>query len=89
MLRGVSKQIIEINQTGNRYFERAVLYVSNDFIGDDEELLSDEASRIVTAMSKPPISATVKKRRTALLRAALIVSYPVLAIVVFILAKAG
>ncbi len=89
MLRGVSKQIVEINDTGNKYFDRAVLYVSHEFIGSPDEKLHAEAQRLVAAMERPPMSASREKKRLLLGRALLISSYPVLALIVFLLSRAA
>lgn len=87
MLRGVSKQIIEINETGNKYFDRAVLYVSSDYIGSPNDRLTAEAQRLVSVMDEPPASAARKKRRVLLLKGLLITSYPVLALIVYLIAR--
>ncbi len=89
MIRGVSKQIIEINETGNQYFERAVFYVRREYIGSTDDKLSEEAQRLLDVASKPPISAKCEKRRSAIMWGLIISSYPVLAAVVYLLARAG
>ena len=47
MLRGVSKQIIEINSTDNRYFEKAILFVRPEFADMTEAKLRDNATEFL------------------------------------------
>lgn len=47
MLRGVNKQIIEINSTDNRYFEKAILFVRPEFSETSEGKLRDNASEFL------------------------------------------
>ena len=44
MVRGVNKRVIEINETGNPYFDKAVLYM-NDRAQKSEPALEEEARR--------------------------------------------
>lgn len=70
MLRGVNKQIIEVNNTGNRYFERALLFVKPEYSDAGQERLEREADRLLAAMGPPPAgkrtqARIVQRRRTA------------------------
>ena len=47
MLRGVNKQIIEINCTDNRYFEKAILFVRPEFADISEAKMRDNASEFL------------------------------------------
>lgn len=47
MLRGVNKQIIEINSTDNCYFEKAILFVRPEFSGAKETKLRDNANEFL------------------------------------------
>ncbi len=47
MLRGVNKQIIEINSTDNRYFEKAILFIRPEFADMSEAKLRDNASEFL------------------------------------------
>ena len=87
MIKGVSKQIIEIAQTENPFFERAVFFVRREHIGDDERRLTNEASRLLLATKKPPNAQFKNRRRIFLLRGLIALSYPLLAAVIYLLAK--
>ena len=54
MLKGVNRQIIEVHDTGSRYFERAILIVRPEFLGELPKRLQNDASRVVAGFSKPP-----------------------------------
>ena len=45
MVKGVNKQVIEVVDTGSRYFERAILIVNPKNIADQTRIY-DEAARI-------------------------------------------
>ena len=76
MLRGTNKSIIELNETENKYFERALLFVKPEFINLSPERLNREAKRMIGSLSFSPMGlsrpatarkrAAVKKRRKIL-----------------------
>ncbi len=47
MLRGVNKRIIEVNETGSDYFEKALFFVKNNVDFDDLKL-ENEAKRVIS-----------------------------------------
>ena len=47
MLRGVNRQIIEVSETKNEYFERAILFVRPEYISENEANLRSEADKTV------------------------------------------
>lgn len=53
MVRGVSRQIIEVPDTGNIYYEKAYLVVNPEFSDAHRALLEKEAKRILRAMDLP------------------------------------
>jgi hypothetical protein len=54
MIRGVNRRIIEINDTGNKYFERALLFVRPDYADLPAARLHGEADRLICAIGLPP-----------------------------------
>ena len=66
MLRGTNRSIIEISETENKYFERALLFVKPEFINLSPERLNREAKRMIGAISFSPMglgrSASARKR---------------------------
>ena len=48
MIRGISKRIIEINNTGSEFFEKAVFFIKPDTDKSDKAL-KNEADKIISA----------------------------------------
>lgn len=51
MLRGVKKQIIEVTNTENEYFEKAILVVSDKYMECDRAKLSRKATEYVCSIN--------------------------------------
>ena len=52
MIRGVSRQIIEVKETGNVYYERAYLVVRPEYARAERELLEKEARKILRKLDE-------------------------------------
>lgn len=52
MVRGTNKMIIEINDTQNKFFEKAVLYVRENHSLPPGQSLEQQADRYMASMSK-------------------------------------
>ncbi len=64
MIRGVKKQIIEVLNTENEYFEKAILVVSDEYNEYEKNKLNKRAREYVSGLSWGMITdAKVKKRR--------------------------
>ena len=70
MVRGVSRQIIEVPDTGNIYYEKAYLVVKPEFSDAQRTLLEKEAKRVLRAMDAP--SGIKRKNIKCFLAAALV-----------------
>ena len=55
MIKGINKQILEVTNTDNPYFERVIFFVRPQSAKTDEQLLKKEAEKI---------AATAKTRKT-------------------------
>ncbi len=53
MIKGVNRQIIEINNTGNLYYEKALLIVKPEFASAQQQLLEREAMKLMRTMDAP------------------------------------
>ena len=62
MVRGVSRQIIEVPDTGNIYYEKAYLVVKPEFSDAQRTLLEKEAKRVLRAMDAPSSIKQKKKK---------------------------
>ena len=56
MVRGVHKKIIEVADTQNEYFERAILIVKEGFRDEDPEQLRQKAGDYVSHMGNVALS---------------------------------
>lgn len=70
MIKGVNKQVLEINETGTGFFEKAIFFVKPEYIGMSEGKLRESASKELERTGKPPIRSYVGKKtklKTALM----------------------
>ncbi len=68
MVKGVTRRIVEIKETGSSYFERAIFFINMDHSKNASEYtLSQEARRIIDNYSSglPAASADDKKKKRA------------------------
>ena len=68
MVKGVNKQIIEINDTGNKYFEKVLLFISPGKKELPNELLQTKAREYIMDFSRTfydtvPLREKMKKKR--------------------------
>jgi len=55
MIRGINRQVIEITDTGNIYYERALLVVRPEYRGAQKALLEREAKKMLKQIHGPSI----------------------------------
>lgn len=53
MIRGVSRQIIEVQETGSPYYESAYLVVKPEFASAERAVLEREAKKVLRDMDAP------------------------------------
>ena len=53
MIKGVNRQIIEVTDTGNIYYERALLVVRPQYATAQKEVLEREAKRMIKSLKAP------------------------------------
>lgn len=68
MLKGVNKQVLEIAETENGFFEKAIFFVKPEYSGMSEGRLRESARKEMEKAGKPPISRrnTSEKRKIIL-----------------------
>ncbi len=52
MVKGVNKNIIEINDTGNEIFEKVILYVKPQYNNISNKLLNSETEKILNSFTQ-------------------------------------
>ena len=67
MIKGVNKSVIEVADTGNKYFERAILFVNPQYSDKSTELLQSQARLYVSGVDVPRLplktAGSAKKKR--------------------------
>lgn len=54
MIKGVNKQILEVTNTENPYFEKIIFFVKPEFKNEDTKKLQKEAESLALSAQKPP-----------------------------------
>ena len=62
MIKGVNKQILEVTNTENPYFEKIIFFVKPEYKNADRKKLQREAEALATISQKPPKIKVPKKR---------------------------
>lgn len=47
MIRGTNKYVIDINDTGNQYYERAILFIKPQYADAERDALEKEAKKLI------------------------------------------
>lgn len=72
LLKGVSKCVVEIQETGSEYFDRAIFFVKPDFFDTDEKKLYAHAQSLADNAGSPPKNVRQQKKRIHPMLAALL-----------------
>ena len=68
MIKGVSKQILEVTNTDNPYFDKIIFFVKPEHQSTDRKKLQKEAEAVAALKQKPPrLKLTKQIIKTALL----------------------
>ena len=61
MIKGVNRQVLEITNTENPYFERVIFFVKPEYGNEDRAKLKKEAENYASSAGKPPKSRKTKR----------------------------
>lgn len=50
MIKGVNKYVIEVSETGNMYYDKALLFVKPEYVDIEREILEKEAKKVLRNM---------------------------------------
>ncbi len=53
MIKGINRSIIEVCETGNEYYERAILIVKPEYASVQRAILEEEARKMVRELDVP------------------------------------
>jgi len=54
MIKGVNKQILEVTNTENPYFEKIIFFIKPEYKNEDRKKLESEAKSLAATAQKPP-----------------------------------
>lgn len=63
MIKGVNRHIIEVTNTENAYYERALLVLRPEYSNVERELLEKEAKKLIRDMQAP---SSIKKKHAVM-----------------------
>ncbi len=63
MIKGVNKQVLEISETGNNFFEKAIFFVKPEYMGMSEGKLREVAKNEMNIADCPPCTKEKRKPR--------------------------
>ena len=61
MIKGVNKQVLEVTNTENPYFEKIIFFVKPEYSSEDRAKLKKEAETLARTARKPPKSRKTRK----------------------------
>lgn len=62
MIKGVNKQILEVTNTENPYFEKIIFFVKPEYKNTDRKTIQREAEALASISQRPPKARIGKKR---------------------------
>ena len=63
MIKGVNKQVLEIMETQNGFFEKAIFFVKPEYSGMSEGRLRESAKKEFENAGKPPLTRYTRRER--------------------------
>ena len=63
MIKGVNKQVLEITETQNGFFEKAIFFVKPEYSGMSEGKLRESAKKEFETAGKPPLTRLQHQQR--------------------------
>lgn len=62
MIKGVNRQVVEVNEPQSEYFEKIMFFVKPEYISVSENKIRESAGRIAGTASAPPTTKNSKRR---------------------------
>ncbi len=66
MIKGVNRQVLEIHETGTKYFEKALFFVRPEYSTLNEKRLNEKALRALSGDAKVPVTKRAKLKTVVL-----------------------
>lgn len=87
MVKGINRQVLELNDTGSRYFEKAFFFVKPEYSRESESVLRQSALRAVNDGLGVPKSRRQKIKSKVALFAELLISAGAGAVITVLIIK--
>lgn len=71
MIKGVNRQVVEVNETESEYFEKIMFFVKPEYAGISEGKIREKAGLIAGVSETPPKTKYRKSRYTEFVKLAL------------------
>ena len=62
MIKGINHTVIEVNETENEYYERAILIVKPEYASVQRAILEDEAKKMLKELDVPSVMKSKKSK---------------------------
>ena len=85
MLKGINHTVIEVNETENDYYERAILIIRPEFASAQRAVLENEARRMLRRMGAPSAIRSARHLRKKLIIGAAVFAAGVISGMLFFL----
>lgn len=67
MIKGVNHRVVEVSDTGSKYFDKIMFFVSPDYAGISEGKIREKAGAIAKCTSAPPHTKSKRKSLSEIL----------------------
>ena len=68
MIKGINHTMIELNDTENEYYERAILIVKPEYASVQRAILEDEAKKMLKELDVPSVMKSKKNKFKSFLK---------------------
>ena len=66
MIKGVNRQVLEVHETGTKYFEKALFFVKPEYSTLSERRLNEKALQALSGNDKVPVTRHTKIKNVVL-----------------------
>lgn len=87
MVKGINRQVLEVRETGSRYFEKALFFVKPEYSRESESVLRQNALKTIENGVALPKSKKIKTRNRFLLFTEMLLSAGAGAIITVLIIK--
>lgn len=83
MIKGVNKQIIEINYTKNDYVQKAILFINPEKVSEPKEIIDKKALEYINSIVDNRVTEKKKKTKVIVISIAAVVLFLIALYLIF------